>query len=247
MIKYFYLLRKYILYILKISRKNERLMYRQTFFEQLKKELKNINLDNLKILEIGPKDGLDSIRLQTLKPKEIIFIDLPEKNQNLKWMDKINCKTKLIQENIMYMNDESIKKLGKFKIIYCLGVLYHNPEQLRMIKKLYNLLEVGGLLCLESAVIRDLKYKFNKDSIVKIYFPKKYRNTRSITHLPNKNAINSWLKMSGFEKIKEIQCYNLHNPLLINQRYACIAYKSDEKQNLYYQAEKQNYIIGESS
>ena len=34
----------------------------------------------------------------------------------------------------MYMSDKEIKDLGKFKIIYCLGVLYHNPEQLRMLK-----------------------------------------------------------------------------------------------------------------
>ena len=39
-------------------------------------------------------------------------------------------------------------------------------------------------------------------------------------------------KMSGFEKIKEIKCYNKHNPQLINQRYACLAYKSSEIQNL---------------
>jgi len=243
--KYIYLLRKYFFYFFKIQKKTERLMYRKVFFENLKKEM--INKQNSRILEIGPKDGEDSIRLQLFNPDEIIFVDLPEKNQNLKWLNKIQCKNKLIQENIMYMNDEELKKLGKFQLIYCMGVLYHNPEQLRMIKKLYNLLDIGGILCLESAIIRDIKLKFNKDSLVKIYYPNKYRNTRSITHLPNKNAINSWLRMAGFDTIKEIKCYNLHNPLLINQRYACIAIKSNDNKNLYYQHSNQNYIIGESS
>jgi len=176
----------------------------------------------------------------------MIFIDLPEKNQNLDWKKELHCKNKLIQKNIMYMSDKEIKDLGKFKIIYCLGVLYHNPEQLRMLKKLYNLLDIGGILCFESAILRDIKYRFNSDPLIKVYYPNKYRNTRSITHLPNKEAINAWLKMSGFEKIKEIKCYDKHNPQLINQRYACLAYKSSEIKNLYYQNKNQNYIIGES-
>lgn len=245
--KYIYLLRKYFLYFFKYHKKTERLMYRKVFFKYIKNELNQLNKKNLRILEIGPKDGKDSIRLQSTNPQEIIFVDLPEKNQDLDWLNKISCKNKLIQKNIMYMSDEEIKKLGKFKIIYCLGVLYHNPEQLRMLKKLYNLLDIGGLLCLESAIIRDFKYKFNTDPLVRIYFPNKYRNTRSITHLPNKKAINSWLNMAGFDRIKEIKCYNLHNPKLINQRYACIAYKSRDINNLYYQNHNQNYIIGESS
>ena len=56
----------------------------------------------------------------------------------------------------MYFSDEDLSKIGKFDLIWFTGVLYHNPEQLRFIKKLYNLLNDKGYLVLESSTVRSL-------------------------------------------------------------------------------------------
>ena len=34
------------------------------------------------------------------------------------------------------MSNSEYNSLGKFDLIWCTGVLYHNPEQLRMLKKI---------------------------------------------------------------------------------------------------------------
>lgn len=60
----------------------ERLMYRVHLFDELL--LLMANRDRLlgkRILEISPKDSLDSIRLASLNPSELIMIDLPEKHK----------------------------------------------------------------------------------------------------------------------------------------------------------------------
>ena len=38
-----------------------------------------------------------------------------------------------------------------------------------------------------------------------------YRNTTTMSHLPSKKAIKSWLQMVGFEKIYDSKCYDKEN------------------------------------
>ena len=57
-------------------------------------------------------------------------------------------------------------KFGKFDLVYFTGVLYHNPEQLRFIQKLYDKLNYGGVLVFESATTR--KRKFINENVVEI-------------------------------------------------------------------------------
>ena len=66
--------------------------------------------------------------------------------------------------------------LGKFRLIWCTGVLYHNAEQLRFLRKLFNLLEDDGYLVLESATLR-LSAKLRQGNYVEIFYPQTYRNT----------------------------------------------------------------------
>ena len=109
-----------------------------------------------RIMEIGPKDGEDTFRLESLRPSEIVMFDLPDKTEeNNKWIDQIKVKNKLITENFLYLDKEKYKDLENFDLIYFTGVLYHNPEQLKFIKKLYDKLNPEGVLVLESATTRN--------------------------------------------------------------------------------------------
>ena len=97
----------------------EQLMYRVHLFDELLLLVANKNrLLGKRILEIGPKDGLDSIRLASLNPSELIMIDLPEKHEgNIKWLSKIRCPHKYIEENFMYMSKQEYHALGSFDIV----------------------------------------------------------------------------------------------------------------------------------
>ena len=213
----------------------------------LYKELLNIYGEGF--LEIGPKDGEDTERLRDLSPKEYIMFDLPDKSEfNSKWTDSLKENEKLIIKNFLYLTKSEYEELGKFDLIYFTGVLYHNPEQLRFIKRLYDQLNIDGVLVLESATIR--KRSLRKSNVVEVWYPETYRNTTTITHLPSKNAIKSWLRMAGFSKVVDSDCYSLENYNVKNTRYACIAQKQQSDiEAVYYekQIENSEYIIGGST
>lgn len=125
----------------------------------------------------------------------------------------------------MYLSREEYNALGKFDLIWCTGVLYHNTEQLRFLRKLFQLTNPGGWLVLESATLRGPKY-LTEGAYVQIYWPDTYRNTTTVTHLPSKGAIRAWLQMVGFWKIVESNCFE-GTPKLIGQRMAILATKGE--------------------
>ena len=84
---------------------SERLMYRVYLFEELCTLTDRQTFNGKRILEIGPKDGLDSRRLAALEPNELIMIDLPEKKDMVvEWLTSLQCPNKYIEANFMYMH-----------------------------------------------------------------------------------------------------------------------------------------------
>lgn len=230
------------------DRPSSNFQYRHYLFNELKENLDISNFKNFRILEIGPRDGEDSQRLASLNPKDFFIIDLPNRTKNnLDWIKNLNIKPKYLEGNFMYLSDEELSEIGKFDLIWFTGVLYHNPEQLRFIKKLYNLLNDNGYLVLESSTVKTLSLR-NKN-VVQIHYPNTFRDTDTITHLPSKQAIKSWLSMSGFFQIIDSKCFNFENLNIKNTRYACIAIKTkDSKPKKYYSkvVNNSNYEIGDS-
>ena len=102
--------------------------YRYYLFEELKNIFQNNYFANKRILEIGPKDGEDSLRLASLNPSELILIDLPENkdpnHHNYKFHEeyfmpnykKINGKKNILYENFNYLNNDELDNLGKFDL-----------------------------------------------------------------------------------------------------------------------------------
>tara|TARA_B100000965_G_scaffold372742_1_gene362663 strand:- start:6934 stop:7686 length:753 start_codon:yes stop_codon:yes gene_type:complete len=223
--------------------------YRKYLFEDLISIYGNKYFDKKRFLEIGPKDGEDTSRLRDLNPKEYIMFDLPDKGKfNSQWTDSLKNNEKLIIKNFLYLTKSEYEDLGKFDLIYFTGVLYHNPEQLRFIKRLYDQLNIDGVLVLESATIR--KKALRNTNVVEVWYPETYRDTTTITHLPSKHAIKSWLRMAGFSKIIDSNCYSFENYNVKNTRYACIAQKQEnDEEAVYYdkQIENSEYIIGGST
>lgn len=230
---------------------SEQLMYRVHLFDELLLLMANKDrFRGKRILEIGPKDGLDSIRLASLNPSELVMIDLPEKHKgNIKWLSKIRCPHKYIEQNFMYMSKQEYHALDSFDLIWCTGILYHNPEQMRFLRKLYKMLNVGGHLVLESATLRSAG-SLKNGCYVEIHYPETYRNTGTITHLPTANAIKAWLKMVGFQEIHDSLCYDEENKDLRDVRYACICIKNDDDEaGVYYAKSGLNpqYRFGDST
>ena len=106
--------------------------YREYLFKDLIENFGTDRFKNKRFLEIGPKDGEDTERLQKLSPEQIILFDLPDKSvQNEEWKHTLGEKDKLYIKNFLYLDKKEYDDIGKFDLIYFTGVLYHNPEQLR--------------------------------------------------------------------------------------------------------------------
>ncbi len=244
-----YYLKKILFVITKREKAQGILAYRKYLFDELLSNFGKDEFKNKRFLEIGPKEGEDTARLKTLEPKELVMFDLPDKGEeNDKWKDSLGDNEKLYIKNFLYLTKNEYDELGKFDLIYFTGVLYHNPEQLRFIKKLYDKLNINGVLVLESATIRSKILR--KSNVVEVWYPQTYRGTTTITHMPSKEAIKSWLRMAGFSKIIDSSCYIYENYDVKDTRYACFAQRQQEdKEAVYYdkQIENSTYVIGGST
>jgi SAM-dependent methyltransferase len=222
--------------------------YRALLFEELRAYLADRR--PARILEIGPKDGLDTRRLLTLEPKQLTLIDLPRAEAaNRRWLAGITSPAvEYISANLMY--SEVVGTLSPYDLVWCTGVLYHNPEQLRMIRLLYDLLLPGGVLVLESATTRNPRLR--AANCVEIVYPpsdelkRRYHISANITHLPSARALAAWMEMVGFERITASTCHRRVSRALARARAALIGTRPVTPRSTVYYAlgEADGYEIG---
>lgn len=205
-----------------------------------------------RVLEIGPKDGLDTRRLLTLEPRCLTLVDLPRAEaENRRWLaDLPSAAIEYLSANLMY--DKVVSQLPPYDVVWCTGVLYHNPEQLRMLRRLYDLLVPGGVLVLESATTRNARLR--AANCVEIVYPpsdelkRKYHISANINHLPSARAIASWLGMLRFERVTASACHRQVSRALARDRAAFLATRSiDGAAGVYYAlGDAEGYELGRS-
>ena len=222
--------------------------YRLELFEELRAYREGLR--PRRILEIGPKDGLDSARLLGLEPERLILVDLPGREEsNQAWLRTIaSPAVEYVTANVMY--SQSILRLPPFDLVWCTGVLYHNPEQLRMVRRLYELVEPGGVLVLESATTRHPRLR--GENCVEIVFPpseelkKKYHISLNVTHLPSALAVRSWLQMVGFTDVRLSRCHRAVSKALARARVAYLARRPLVGEESSYYGPDSGFVIGKS-
>jgi SAM-dependent methyltransferase len=192
-----------------------------------------------RILEIGPKDGLDTQRLLRLDPERLVLLDLPRlEASNRAWLSRLDTsRIEYVSANVMYST--VVNALEPFDVVWCTGVLYHNPEQLRMVRRLADLLKPGGVLVLESATTR--RRRLRRANCVEVLYPpserakRKYHVSFNITHLPSARAMESWLTMVGLERVVRAGCHRRVSRGLAHARAAYLATRPLEpRPALYY-------------
>ncbi len=180
-------------------------------FEHLRRSGRLERFRGSRILEIGPKHGEDSRLLAALAPAELVLLDLPEKDELVqRWLPGIEalCPTRYVTGNLMYLSPGELEQLGTFDLVWCLGVVYHNVEQLRLLRRLFHLTRTDGLVVIESATTRNRRLAGK--NVVEVHWPDLYRGQRTITHLPSRLALRSWLEMVGFADVRVEPVYSRH-------------------------------------
>ena len=170
------------------------------------------DLDHLagrRIVEIGPKHGLDSRLLAELDPRELVLVDLPEKTARVReWLAEVEtvCPTRYEEANLLYLSEPAFRELGTFDLVWCLGVVYHNVEQLRLVRRLFELCADGGRVVIESSTTRPRLLR--ERNVVELHWPRPFNGVPTITHLPSRLAVKSWLEMAGFGDVEICDVYS---------------------------------------
>lgn len=224
--------------------------YHALLFEEFRAYLGDRRVS--RVLEIGPKDGFDTRRLLTLEPQRLTLVDLPRAEPgNRRWLaDLVSPAIEYISANLMY--SDVVGALPPYDVVWCTGVLYHNPEQLRMMRRLYDLLVPGGVLILESATTRNPRLR--GASCVEIVYPpsdelkRKYHISANITHLPSTRALVAWMQMVGFDRITASTCHRRVSRALARARAALVGTRPVTPRATTYYAlgQEEGYEIGRS-
>lgn len=178
-------------------------------FDRLSRDGVLAGLASPRIVEIGPKHGEDSVLLASLRPSELVLVDLPEKREEIdRWLPSLaeRAPVRLVEANLLYLAPDELAALGRFDLVWCLGVLYHNVEQLRLLRRLHTLCAPGGLVVVETATTRNVL--LSRRNVVELHWPRPYRGTQTVTHLPSRRAVASWLEMVGFADVRIVPAYS---------------------------------------
>jgi 2-polyprenyl-3-methyl-5-hydroxy-6-metoxy-1,4-benzoquinol methylase len=166
-------------------------------------------LTGKRILEIGPKHGLDSRLLAGLEPAELVLVDLPEKTPQVRtWLPEVEerCTVRFEEANLLYLSESERETLGTFDLVWCAGVVYHNVEQLRLLRRLFDLCADGGRAVVESSTARSRWVRGR--NAVELHWPRPFNGVPTVTHLPSRLAVRSWLEMVGFVDVEICDVYS---------------------------------------
>jgi tRNA (mo5U34)-methyltransferase len=156
----------------------------------------HFNLHGKKVADIGCNNGYYMFRMQEDEPKKIVGFDPSAlfKTQ----FDFINhfVKSEIIYELLGVEHLPLYQE--KFDTIFCLGVLYHRSDPVAMLKHLYQGLEKGGEIFLDTFYI-------DGDEEIALSPKNRYSKIPNIYFIPTVSALNNWSLRAGFCKMEVLE------------------------------------------
>ena len=155
-----------------------------------------IDLENKIVADVGCNNGYYMFRMLNQNPQKIIGFD-PSPVTKLQF-DFINhfVKSDKIEYELLGVEHLPFYR-EKFDTIFCLGVLYHRSDPIKMLKDLKASLKPNGELILDTFIIE------GEDEIA--LTPKRYAKMRNIYFIPTINALKNWLEIANFKEIEVLE------------------------------------------
>lgn len=91
-----------------------------------------------------------------------------------------------------------------FDTIFCMGIIYHHPDPIGILRALYAALKPGGLLVLETIVIPG-------ETPTCLFPPDRYARMRNVWFVPTTTATCHFLERTRFQNIRVVAT-NRHEP-----------------------------------
>jgi tRNA (mo5U34)-methyltransferase len=152
------------------------------------------NLKGRRILDIGSSNGYYMFRAAAHNPLIVLGLE----PQSYFYFQYLAIQKFLKQDNVFCLpipHDELPKMGDYFDTVFCMGVLYHRPSPVEMLREIHDSMKKGGELVLENLIL-ETRENF-------CLFPKdRYAKMRNVYFIPDLLAMESWLLRAGFTNIR---------------------------------------------
>jgi len=151
------------------------------------------NLPDLKdkvICDLGCGNGYFMYRMLEYEPKLVVGID-PNLHAFLefKLFQRLSGADRLQFE---YLRGDVMSSFtGSFDVVFCLGVLYHTPDPIGMLKDIYKSMKGGATLIVDCQGI-------DGDDHICLFPKKRYTNMKGVFFLPTLATLQHWLQRAHF-------------------------------------------------
>ena len=146
--------------------------------------------------DIGCNNGYYLFRMQSHQPKKLIGFD-----PSAIYYSQFQFINHFIDSAIVYemLGVEHVEFYEhRFDLLFCLGVLYHRPDPVGMLKSLYRGLNRGGELILDTFMI-------DGEEEIALTPRERYSKIPNIYFVPTVNALKNWCYRAGFERVEVLE------------------------------------------
>jgi tRNA (mo5U34)-methyltransferase len=153
----------------------------------------HFNLKDKVVGDIGCNNGYYLFRMMEDTPKRLIGFDPSAVTYcQFKFLDHF-IKSEITYELLGVEHVEFYEH--KFDVLFCLGVLYHRPDPIGMLKSLFKGLNAGGELILDTFMI-------DGEEDLCLTPRDRYSKMGNIYFIPTVNALKNWCYRAGFDEIE---------------------------------------------
>lgn len=145
------------------------------------------------VADIGCNNGYYMFKMLEFNPVKLIGFD-----PSIKYRLQFELINALAKTPIKYelLGVEDLPNYGlKFDVIFCLGVIYHRSDPIKMLKDLKAGLNKNGVVFLDTMYIED-------EREIALVPNKTYSKIPNIYFVPSINALKNWCERSGFKEFE---------------------------------------------
>ncbi|MBS4275610.1 tRNA (cmo5U34)-carboxymethyltransferase [Campylobacter vulpis] len=145
------------------------------------------------VADVGCNNGYYMFKMLEFSPKQIIGFD-----PSLKYHLQFKLINALAKTNIKFelLGVEDLPNYAvKFDVIFCLGVIYHRSDPIKMLKDLKKSLTQNGVIFLDTMYIQS-------EEEIALVPQNTYSKIPNIYFVPSIKALRNWCLRAGFNKFE---------------------------------------------
>ncbi|MEM7303975.1 MAG: tRNA 5-methoxyuridine(34)/uridine 5-oxyacetic acid(34) synthase CmoB [Pseudomonadota bacterium] len=166
------------------------------------------SIQNKKILDVGCGNGYFMLRMLGEGAKTVIGVD-PTLVFFSQFYTLTQCLTPAINAHLLPMPFEDLNEhINGFDYVLSMGVLYHRREPLTHLQRLFQHLQPGGTVIIETLIL-------NTEELKELIPENRYAGMKNVWSIPSPNLVQKWLGDCGFVNL---QLHDIQKTTLKEQR-----------------------------